>query len=99
MRRMNFGEAITLVAIKAAALESKSSVLVHFVTLRALNIRKGRMLVKRRESGGWRGAREKTDFFLTAIPGERKSMSARTQLDNGVKHVRKRLLRLDRLTV
>lgn len=68
MRRMYFRKTVPLMTIEAAALESKPAVLVYLMTLRALDIRKRRMLVKRRETG-WRvAAGEKPDLLLPAVP-------------------------------
>ena len=50
MRCVNCGKAVTLMTIKAAALEPKAPILVYFVTLRALDVGKRRVLVERCES-------------------------------------------------
>ena len=95
MRSVKLGEAVLLVAAEAAALEAKSPVLVHFVTLRAGDIGERRVLKKRSESRRRICAGKKFDFLLAAVPKQGERVHAGADLDHGMKHIGERLLRLD----
>ena len=69
---VDFGKSRLLVAIETAALEVEASAASEFVTLRALDTRERRMLVKRLESGRRIGAYEKRNFFSAAFPHQRE---------------------------
>ena len=89
--RVNLTEAIALVTIEASAFKSKPPSRVYLVTLGALHPGKRRVLVKRRETSGKVATYKKPDLFFSALPKQCESMSAWANLDDRVKHVRKRL--------
>ena len=93
MRCVNCGKAVTLMTIKASALEPKAPTLVYFVTLRARDFRKRRVFVKRRETGRGSGAGKKPDLLLLTTPPQGECVHAGSYFNDGMKDIGKGFLR------
>lgn len=99
MRRVDFREAVARMTVETTAFKAKTSMLVDFVTLRALDIRKRRVLMEGRKPCRRVRTGEKVNFLLAPIPGEGQRVCAGSHFNRGVKYVGKRFLSLKRLAV